>query len=123
MNYSIVHKEKIVIISTESEKLIAANAPELKTEFVNLNKEGHKNIIVDMSKTRYCDSSGLSALLVGNRLCKASNGSFLLCNLQDMVVKLLGISKLNTIINSTPTLNEAMEYIFMEEVEREFSEE
>ena len=35
-----------------------------------INKQGERNIIVDLSTVKYCDSSGLSALLIGDRLCK-----------------------------------------------------
>ena len=72
-----------------------------------------------MSETRYCDSSGLSAVLVANRLCKDSNGTFVLCGLQDSVNKLITISQLQNVFKITPTLNEAVDLVYMEEVERE----
>ena len=67
----------------EAEKLDAQVAPGLKTDLVVLKSEGVKNIIIDMSNTRYCDSSGLSAILIANRLCKEANGSFVLCGVQE----------------------------------------
>lgn len=119
MKFEIEHKDKAVILRTNVEKLDALHAPELKSEFVILNKEGHKNIILDLSSTRYCDSSGLSAVLVANRLCRDSEGSFVICGLQEAVAKLIRISQLDKVLKITPTLNEAVDLVYMDEVERD----
>jgi len=70
MKFVVENKEKYSRVSCTLEKLDAQHSPELKSELVHLNKSGIKNIIIDLSGTRYCDSSGLSAILVANRLCK-----------------------------------------------------
>jgi anti-anti-sigma factor len=119
MKYTVEQKDKVVVVATKIEKLDALHAPELKSEFVMLNKTGHKNIVLDMSETRYIDSSGLSAVLVANRLCRDSNGSFVLCGLQAGVLNIIHISKLETVFKITPTLNEAVDLVYMEEVERD----
>jgi anti-sigma B factor antagonist len=119
MKFEISHQDKVAIVATKVEKLDAIHAPELKSEIVMINKDGHKNIIIDLSDTRYIDSSGLSALLVGNRLCRDANGSFVLCGLQDNVKKLISISQLESVLKITPTKNEAVDLVYMEEVERD----
>lgn len=118
MKFPIDKKEKVAVITSTVEKLDAMQAPELKGEMVLLNKEGQKNLILDLSQTRYIDSSGLSAILVGNRLSNESQGSFVICGLQDSVNKLITISQLDKIIKITPTLNEAVDLVYMEEIER-----
>ncbi|MFZ6051436.1 STAS domain-containing protein [Halocola ammonii] len=119
MKFEIENKDKVVIVKTKVEKLDAIHAPELKSEMVMMNKNGTKNMIIDMSETRYCDSSGLSAVLVANRLCRENNGTFVLCGLQDSVEKLINISQLNSVLKITPTLNEAIDLVYMDEVERD----
>jgi anti-anti-sigma factor len=119
MKFEISHKEKVAIITSKIEKLDALHAPELKGEIVLLNKDNHKNLIIDLSETRYIDSSGLSALLVANRLCRDLQGSFVLCGLQDNVKKLITISQLESVLKITPTLNEAIDLVYMEDVERD----
>jgi len=118
MNFEIKQEEKYGLIIVKVEKLDTNYAPDLKSELVNLNKDGYKNIIIDLSSARYCDSSGLSAILVGNRLCKQSEGSFVICGLQRAVSKLINISQLHTVLNITPTVDEAVDLLLMEEVER-----
>ena len=110
-------------VAPEGQKLDSMLAPQMKSELVILSHEGFKNIIVDLSSVRYCDSSGLSAILVGNRLCRDLQGSFVLCGLQPMVQKLITISQLDTILSIVPTLDEARQYIAMEEVERQVNGE
>ena len=80
MNFITTHNKNEAVVATKVEKLDATNAPELKAELVILNKNGVNSIVMDMSGTKYCDSSGLSAILTANRLCKDSNGNFAIKN-------------------------------------------
>lgn len=123
MSHSIAKEDKYTLVNVESEKLDTQVAPGLKTDLVVLKSEGVKNIIIDLSKTRYCDSSGLSAILIANRLCKESGGTFVLCGVQDPVMKLISISQLDSILNITPTSQEAIDFIFMDEIEKDAGKE
>ena len=116
MKFTVDHKENYTLVTSDVEKLDAQHAPELKSELVVISKNGVKNMVLDLDKSRYCDSSGLSAILVGNRLCKESGGTFVICNLNEPVSKLISISQLNNVLNITPTVSEAVDMIFMEEV-------
>lgn len=114
MSFQIDKTEKYTVIKLQAEKLDSNIAPALKSELVILNTDGVKNIIIDLSDTRYCDSSGLSAILVANRLCKNSQGTFVLTGLQEPVKKLISISQLDTILNITSTMNEAVDIFSVE---------
>ncbi len=119
MKFAVEPKDKLVVISTNIEKLDALQAPELKSEIVLQNKAGVRNIVLDLTSTRYIDSSGLSAILVANRLCRDANGTCVITGLQEAVKKLIALSQLETILKITPTVNEAIDLIYMEEIERE----
>ena len=119
MNFTIDKQEKYTSIKVHVEKLDTTVAPALKSELVMLNAHGAKNLIIDLEETRYCDSSGLSAILVANRLCKNVNGTFVLTGLQESVNKLISISQLDTILNITPTAKEAIDFVFMTELEKD----
>lgn len=123
MNFTTKKQDNYSLVTITTDKLDAILSPELKADFVLINKKSDKNIILDVSAVKYCDSSGLSALLIGNRVCKESKGSFIVCGIQPMVEKLLKISQLDTIITTTPTLPEAIDYLFMEELERDLGSE
>ena len=118
MNFTVDKQEKYTAIKLHVEKLDTTIAPSLKSELVMMNSNGTKNIIINLAETRYCDSSGLSAILVANRLCKNVGGTFVLTGLQDSVKKLVSISQLDTILNITPSFPEAVDFLFMDEVEK-----
>lgn len=107
MNFSKEEKEKYTIVTSNVEKLDSTNAPELKSELVLINKNSVNNIVLDMSASRYCDSSGLSAILIGNRLCKDSGGKFVLSGLQPNVLKLIEISQLTSVLNISDSVKSA----------------
>jgi len=108
MNFIVNQQNGTAVVKTNVEKLNAANASELKAELVLLNKSSVNNIIIDLSKTRYCDSSGLSAILVANRMCKDTNGKFVLCGLNENVSKLISIAQLDKVFTITATEKEAL---------------
>ena len=122
MNFEVEKKDNYALVKVKVEKLDSHVSPALKSELVVLNADDFKNLIIDLTDTRYCDSSGLSAILVANRLCKNSNGTFVLTGLQRSVAKLISISQLDTILNITPTIEEAVDFLTIEEVERDLGD-
>lgn len=111
MDFIVEQDKGTAIIKVNVERLNASNAPELKAELVLLNKNNVNNIVIDMSKTKYCDSSGLSAILVANRLCKDTSGKFALCSLQPNVQKLIEIAQLDKVLDIAENAKKAVQRI------------
>jgi anti-sigma B factor antagonist len=107
MDFEITKQAGYTTIKVLSEKLDTHNAPDLKSELVVTTGNGEKNIILDISKCRYCDSSGLSAILVANRLCEDVDGIFILTGLQPDVEQIIRISMLHTVLCITKNPDEA----------------
>src|SRR6056297_3062955 len=122
MEFNIEKQENYTLIQVLAEKLDTNVAPSLKSELVLISGKGEKNIILDLSKVKYCDSSGLSAILVANRLCKNANGSFVLTGLNDAVDRLITISQLDTVLNIAYSNEEAVDIVKVEEEGREKNE-
>ncbi|MBP7273459.1 MAG: STAS domain-containing protein [Saprospiraceae bacterium] len=123
MKYSIDKQERYTIFKLEEESLNTLIAPKLKSEFVIMQNEGIKNLIMDMANVRFVDSSGLSALLIANRIWKVT-GSYVLTGVQNSnVKKLIEISRLDSVLTVIPTIEESIEYVMMEELERELNTE
>ena len=123
MKYTLDKNEKYSIFKLDEENLNSVLAPDLKSEFVFFRNEGVKNLIFDMSSVKYVDSSGLSAILTANRLWK-DYGVFAVTGAKSPAVKkLIEISRLETILTLIPTNEEAVDYIFMEEIQNELEEE
>ncbi len=115
MEFKIDKFDKYTLIQVLVEKLDTHIAPALKSELVLIAGNGEKNIVLDLSKCRYCDSSGLSAILVANRLCKNAKGTFVLTGLQTAVERLISISQLDTVLNIANSIEEAVETITLED--------
>jgi anti-anti-sigma factor len=107
------------LVRLHEEKLDSTAAPQLKSEMVTLHAEGVRNIILDLSEVKYTDSSGLSALLVGNRILHEDGGIFVLTSLSDHTAKLIKISQLDSVLNILPTVEEAIDAVFMHEIEKD----
>ncbi len=112
--YDIQQKDNFTVIKVLVEKLDTNIAPALKSELVLIAGNGEKNMIIDLSEARYCDSSGLSAILVANRLCKNSKGTFVLTGLQTAVERLITISQLDTVLNIKDNLDDSEHFILQE---------
>jgi len=111
MEFKIQKFEKFTQIEVLEEKLDTNIAPSLKSELVLISGNGERNIVLDLSSCRYCDSSGLSAILVANRLCKNAGGTFVLTGLTDAVESLITISQLDTVLNIAYSKDEAVQII------------
>ncbi|MBW7867595.1 MAG: STAS domain-containing protein [Brumimicrobium sp.] len=107
MIFSVEHSANYHLITSYVEKLNGISAPELKIEVLKLEEMQVVNVIIDLSQTLYCDSTGLNTILYCYRMCKDNNGKFIICNLQPNVKKLIEISQLHRILTITETCKEA----------------
>ena len=103
MKYTIDKQEQYTILKLQEEKLDTVLAPNLKSELVTIN------------------ASGLSAILVGNRVFSESDGFFVIANINDHVLKLIRISQLDSVLNIAGNVAEGIEAILsaLEEKEEE----
>ncbi|MHB1178332.1 MAG: STAS domain-containing protein [Daejeonella sp.] len=123
MKFTVDKHEKYVLIKLNETKLNSLISPQLKSELILTNTEGQRNVILDLSNVKYSDSSGLSSLLVGHRICKNAEGSFILTGINENISRLISISQLENILTIVATVDEAIDLIFMEEIEKELKRE
>ena len=122
MKYTIDKQEKYSLLRLHEEKLDSSVAPSLKSELITLHAEGIRNIILDLAEVKYTDSSGLSALLVGNRILQEDGGVFVLAALSEHTMKLIKISQLDSVLNIVPSIEEAVDSVFMHEIEKDMKD-
>jgi len=119
MKFTTDKQEKYTVLALLEDNLNSLIAPDLKSEFVFLRNEGVRNLILDLSAVTYVDSSGLSAILTANRIWKGY-GTFILTGINSpSVEKLIKISRLETILTILPTVSESVDFVFMEEIEKD----
>lgn len=95
-----VHKNgSSLVFRLKERKLDSAVAPVLKGEFLLLCKPQVDVLVVDMSSVEFCDSSGLSALLIADRKMKEHGGRVKLTHVNKKVAALLKISMLDRLFD------------------------
>lgn len=117
------HEKYALIKPLDIEELNSTTAPKLKSEILLIHTEGIYNIILDLSLIRSADESGASALLSANRLCRNYEGTFVLVAVHSEIQQLLNLSTTENYINIVPTVTEAIDLVFMEEIERDLRRE
>lgn len=89
----------VLVARVQETRLDTSISSEMKTELLRLvEAEGVSNVLLDLAKVEYADSSGLGALLFGHRQANAHSGKLKLLNLNPKVQTLMRIAKLETIL-------------------------
>jgi anti-sigma B factor antagonist len=104
MKFDVQNNGASATLTVREKKLDSAIAGELKGEFLLLCTSKIKTLIVDLAEVEFCDSSGLSALLIAERKMKEHGGAVRLLNVHKKVLGLLKISMLDRMfeISDTP---------------------
>ena len=109
MNFKIKKNGKATILKLCNRKLDASMSPELKAEFLVLCKpKVTQKLIVDMQDVQFCDSSGLSALLIAHRAMREHGGSVHLVHVHKKVLDLMKISQLDRVFTINEKVDEAI---------------
>ena len=95
MKFDIQKNGKSTVFKLKERKLDSSISPELKGEFLLLCKPTVESLIVDLADVEFCDSSGLSALLIADRKMKEHGGAVRLIHVHKKVSSLLKISMLD----------------------------
>ena len=95
------------ILKIRQRKLDASISPELKGEFLVLCKPQLRELVIDLSNVDFCDSSGLSALLIAERKMRENGGTVKLVGVHKKVLTLIKISHLDRAFQIYDTMAKA----------------
>ena len=109
MTFDITKNGKATVLKLNGRKLDASNCSELKAEFLVLCKpKVTQKLVVDMQNVQFCDSSGLSALLIADRAMREHGGKVHLVHVHKKVMDLMKISQLDRIFTIDGTVDDAL---------------
>lgn len=84
-------------------------ADQLRAVLLDTAARGHTTVVVDMNRTRFCDSYGLHTLLRAHQLAQADGGEVRLVTPADGVVsRMLALTCLSRLIPCFASLKEAL---------------
>jgi len=107
-----LNREKIngyTVLFIQEERVDAHNSGDLKEAILRLIEQGEVNIIVQLERVRFIDSSGLGALLSGYKNATAKSGKLALANMQQQVLSMFELTRLNRVFDIYADLNEAFD--------------
>lgn len=122
MNYTIEKNEQYALIRL-AENTFGEEVPaNFETLSRGLFREGYSNIIVDMAPVQLVDPAGLMVLRKVSRQCTNEEGLLVAVTKNDDLIELLDRSSL-TDLTIMPTVEEAVDAVFMNELENDFRSE
>lgn len=119
MNHSLQKKEQYAYINLEEPAFADAIPAAFEEKSRELFREGFNNLIVNMQLTKSVDNNGTMVLKKVNRLCINALGMLVIVTKDDDFIDLLEALKIPD-LNILPTLEEAIDAVFMNNLENEF---
>jgi anti-sigma B factor antagonist len=90
------------------EEVDITNAPKLRAALLDAASRGRRVVVVDMSRTRFCDTAGLHALVGAHRRAEAEGGRILLVIAANAVLRILAITGIDQVLAHFPSLGDAL---------------
>jgi anti-sigma B factor antagonist len=82
-------------------------APKLRERLVDMVNTGHKQLVVDLSRVEFLDSTGLGVLVGAHRRLRARDGSLDLVCPHERVLKVFRITGLDNVFDIHSSVEEA----------------
>ena len=90
------------------EEIDITNARFLQSAMQAAAARGNGTLVVDMTLTRFCDSSGLHALLAAHKRAQAEGGELLLVLAGAAVLRVFSLTGVDRMIPNFSSLDEAL---------------
>lgn len=97
-----------VAVATLPEEIDITNADETREQLLTIINQGPAVLVADMSKTAFCDSAGISALVRGFRRATEGGTKFRLVAAGPAVLRVLEITGVDRLIDVFGTVAEAL---------------
>jgi len=107
MEITVQDFDGVAVANIPVEELDASNAAEFKRDIAPI-LQLHPRLVLDLSKVRFVDSSGLGAMLSCLRQLSARNGDLKLCGMSTQVRALFELVRMHRIFDIYGTPEEAV---------------
>jgi anti-sigma B factor antagonist len=98
----------VTILDLDGRITIGEGSVQLREAVRRLLEQGHKNLLIDLGKVDYVDSSGIGELVSCYTTTKNQAGQLKLLNLTKKIKDLLSITKLLTVFETFEDEGEAL---------------
>ena len=110
MRIDVSQRDGVTLVKPEGERLDLEVSVEFRAALLNAIAAGQRQLVVDLADIAFIDSSGLGALVSALKALRAhKEGDIRLASLQQPVVALLEVTRLNRVFASYPTAEQAVQ--------------
>lgn len=109
MNFNVSERYNCVVIEFKGNVMGGPDAVSLNEKLHELIEKEQTNVVVDLSKVKFMNSSGLGMLIGGLTTMRKAGGDLRIANATDKIESLLVITKLITVFKHYQSLEEAIE--------------
>ena len=118
MNFNVSERYNCVVIQFKGNVMGGPDAVRLNEKLHELIDKDQTNVVADLGKVKFMTSSGLGMLIGGLTTMRKAGGDLRLARPTDKIESLLVVTKLITVFEHYPSIDEAVES-FQEENESE----
>jgi anti-sigma B factor antagonist len=109
VRYPIETVNGVPVVAAPAE-IDASNADWLRAVLLEAAARGHATFVVDMTRTRFCDSAGLGALVRAHKRAQAEGGELrLVIPASAAVLRVFALTGIDRVIPNFPSLYEAVQ--------------
>ncbi len=109
MRFKTEERYNAVVLQLKGDVMGGPDGSKLHDQLRELKESGQPNVVVDLSKVRFMNSSGLGMLIGGLATMRNAGGDLRLANATDRIQSLLVIAKLLTVFKHYESVDEAVE--------------
>jgi anti-sigma B factor antagonist len=100
-----------VPVVTAPEEIDTTNAAGLRAALSRASRDGSGPLVVDLTRTTFCDSAGIRALVDAHRRARAEGGQVLLAMCGEAVPRIFEITGVDRVIPRFPDVAAALEHV------------
>lgn len=108
MKYSVSEQYNTVILTFKGKAMGGPSATGLSDDIKKFIAEGKTNVVADLSKVTFMNSSGLGILISTLTSLRNAGGDLKICGASDRIESLLIVTKLITVFDHYKTQDEAV---------------
>jgi anti-sigma B factor antagonist len=97
MEMDVKQKDGVLVVKPLNNSIDTTVTREFKGKLTDLINQGNKLLILDLSQVDFIDSNGLGTLISILKLLTNNQGSIVICDIRDSVIKLFNLTRLNLV--------------------------
>ena len=109
MNYNVDERYNAVVVTLKGNVMGGPDGQKLHDTLHELKEQGKRNVVADLGKVKFMNSSGLGMMISALTTMRNAGGDLRLANVADRIQSLLIITKLITVFRHFESVEEAVQ--------------